>query len=99
MNESQTNDVGNAVSYEVLVDNHAKLLLDPDDWPAKRASFLQHDIWVTPYDAAERYAGGEYMFQSNGSDGLAGVDRARSAHPQSGHRGLGEHGHAPPDAR
>ena len=70
MNESQTNEVGNAVSYEVLVANHAKLLLDPDDWPAKRAGFLQHDIWVTPYAPSERYAGGEYMFQSTGSDGL-----------------------------
>src|SRR6185312_4607625 len=63
MNESQTNGVGNPVSYEVLVANHATLLLDPDDWPAKRAGFLQHDIWVTPYVPAERYAGGEYMFQ------------------------------------
>jgi len=71
INEAQTNGVGNAVSYEVLVANHATLLLDPNDWPAKRASFLQHDIWVTPYAPAERYAGGEYMFQSNGSDGLA----------------------------
>jgi primary-amine oxidase len=71
MNESQTNEVGNAVSYEVLVANHAKLLLDPDDWPAKRAGFLQHDLWVTPYVPSERYAGGEYMFQSTGSDGLA----------------------------
>jgi primary-amine oxidase len=71
MNESQKNEVGNAVSYEVLVANHAKLLLDPVDWPAKRAGFLQHDIWVTPYAPAERYAGGEYMFQSTGSDGLA----------------------------
>jgi primary-amine oxidase len=71
MNESHTNGVGNAVSYEVLVANHAKLLLDPDDWPAKRAGFLQHDLWVTPYVPAERYAGGEYMFQSTGSDGLA----------------------------
>jgi len=70
MNESQTNEVGNAVSYEVLVANHAKLLLDADDWPAKRAGFLQHDIWVTPYAPSERYAGGEYMFQSTGSDGL-----------------------------
>jgi primary-amine oxidase len=70
MNESQTNEVGNAVSYEVLVANHATLLLDPDDWPAKRAGFLQHDIWVTPYARSERYAGGEYMFQSTGSDGL-----------------------------
>jgi primary-amine oxidase len=71
MNESKTNGVGNAVSYEVLVANHATLLLDPSDWPTKRAGFLQHDIWVTPYVAAERYAGGEYMFQSTGSDGLA----------------------------
>ncbi len=71
MNESKTNGVGNAVSYEVLVANHATLLLDASDWPTKRAGFLQHDIWVTPYVAAERYAGGEYMFQSTGSDGLA----------------------------
>jgi primary-amine oxidase len=70
INESRTNGVGNAVSYEVLVANHATLLLDPDDWPAKRAGFLHHDIWVTPYVPAERYAGGEYMFQSTGSDGL-----------------------------
>jgi primary-amine oxidase len=71
LNESQRNEVGNAVSYEVLVANHATLLLDPADWPAKRAGFLQHDIWVTPHAPAERYAGGEYMFQSTGSDGLA----------------------------
>ena len=70
MNENQANGVGNAVSYEVLVANHATLLLDPDDWPAKRAGFLSHDICVTPYVPAERYAGGEYMFQSTGSDGL-----------------------------
>jgi primary-amine oxidase len=70
INESRTNGVGNAVSYEVLVANHATLLLDPDDWPAKRAGFLHHDIWVTPYVPGERYAGGEYMFQSTGSDGL-----------------------------
>lgn len=71
MNESRTNGVANPVSYEVLFANHATLLLDPADWPAKRAGFLQHDLWVTPYAPAERYAGGEYMFQSTGDDGLA----------------------------
>lgn len=71
VNESRTNGVGNPVSYEVLFANHATLLLDPNDWPAKRAGFLQHDLWVTPYVPAERYAGGEYMFQSTGNDGLA----------------------------
>ena len=50
--------------------NHATLLLDADDWPAKRARFLQHDLWVTPFDATERYAAGEYVFQSRDSGGL-----------------------------
>jgi primary-amine oxidase len=71
VNEDRTNVVGNPVSYEVLVANHARLLLDPDDWPARRARFLQHDVWVTPYAPTERYAGGEYIFASRGDDGLS----------------------------
>ena len=99
MNESQTNEVGNAVSYEVLVANHAKLLLDADDWPAKRAGFLQHDIWVTPVRAVRAICGRRIHVSKHRQRRPAGVDRGRSAHPQSGHRGLGEHGHAPPDPR
>lgn len=71
LNENRTNAVGNAVSYEVLVANHARLLLDPQDWPARRARFLQHDVWVTPYAPEERYAGGQYALASRGDDGLA----------------------------
>ncbi len=70
-NEHRSNAVGNPVSYEVLVDKHAQLLLDPADWPARRARFLEHDVWVTPYDPAERYAAGEYVLGSRGDDGLA----------------------------
>lgn len=79
LNEGHTNGVGNPVSYEVLVANHARLLLDPVDWPARRARFLQHDVWVTPYAPEERYAGGQYIFASRGEDGLpvwAARDRA-----------------------
>lgn len=71
LNEGRTNQVGNPVSYEVLVANHARLLLDPEDWPARRARFLQHDVWVTPYAPTERYAGGEYALASRGDDGLS----------------------------
>ena len=71
LNEDRTNGVGNPVSYEVLVANHARLLIDRKDWPARRARFLQHDVWVTPYAATERYAGGDYMLGSKGDDGLA----------------------------
>jgi primary-amine oxidase len=79
INERRLNRVGNPASYEVLALNHAQLLLDPDDWPARRAAFLRHDIWVTPFVADERYAGGQYMLGSHGDDGLAvwaGRDRA-----------------------
>ena len=70
VNEGRTNGVGNPVSYQVLAANHARLLLDPQDWPAKRARFLEHDVWVTPYVPQERYAAGEYIFMSRGDDGL-----------------------------
>lgn len=70
INESRTNGVGNPVSYELLYANHATLLLDPEDWPARRARFLEHDIWVTLYDRAERYAGGDYVFASRAPGGL-----------------------------
>ena len=79
INEARSNAVGNPASYEILANNHARLLLDADDWPAKRARFLQHDLWVTPYAAEERHAGGQYMLGSRGEDGLpvwAARDRA-----------------------
>lgn len=71
VNERRTNGVGNPVSFEIVAANHARLMLDPEDWPARRARFLEHDVWVTPYTPAERYAGGEYMVASKGDDGLA----------------------------
>jgi primary-amine oxidase len=70
VNEGETNRVGNPVSYELLYANHATLMLDPDDWPAKRARFLEHDLWVTPYDRTQRYAAGDHVFGDRGTDGL-----------------------------
>jgi primary-amine oxidase len=70
VNEGKANGVGNPVSYELLYANHAELLLDPSDWPARRARFLEHDVWVTPNDPAQRHAGGDYMFVSRETGGL-----------------------------
>src|SRR5688572_1966929 len=71
VNEGRMNAVGNPASYEVMAANHARLLLDPQDWPARRARYLQHDVWVTPYEPSERYAAGEFVLGSRGNDGLA----------------------------
>ncbi len=37
----------------------------------RRASFLDAHLWCTPYSETERYAGGRFVNQSNGDDGLA----------------------------
>jgi primary-amine oxidase len=71
MNEGRTNAVGNPVSVELQAANHARLIIDRADWPARRARFLEHDVWVTPYSRTERYAAGQYMMGSKGDDGLA----------------------------
>lgn len=42
-----------------------------NDPPMKRNAYIEYTIWNTPYDLSEQYAGGEYAFQSDGSDTLA----------------------------
>ena len=70
VNEGEVNGVGKPVSYELVYSNHGRLLLDPEDAPARRARYLEHDVWVTPYEPGERYAGGDYMFASRTAGGL-----------------------------
>jgi len=46
--------------------------LDPvNDPPVQRNAYIDYTHWVTPYEKSQRYAGGEYAFQSDGSDTLA----------------------------
>ena len=61
---------GYPVGFELRPGHTAMSLLDPEDYPAKRAAFTQHSLWVTPYAADELWAGGDYPNQSKGGDGL-----------------------------
>lgn len=70
VNEGTSNAMGNPVSYEIVYANHGHLIIDKEDWPAKRSAFLQSDMWVTPNDEKQRYAGGDYLFASKGRQGL-----------------------------
>ncbi len=54
---------GNSVAYSPL-----DVAGDP---PAMRNPYIEHSLYVTPYERAQRYAGGDYAFQSDGSDTLA----------------------------
>ena len=42
-----------------------------NDPPMKRNAYIEYSVWVTPYDPAQRYAGGAFAMQSDGSDTLA----------------------------
>jgi primary-amine oxidase len=60
---------GTPVGYEV--DGHgAMTLLSPDDYMQKRAGFTNHTLWVTPYNADELFAAGDYPTISVAGDGL-----------------------------
>lgn len=71
VNTHKTNSVGNPVGYEVSLNADTTLLMADNDPPALRASYTKHLMWVTPYDASERYIAGDYVFMSDGStDGI-----------------------------
>jgi len=36
----------------------------------RRGAFIRHQLWVTPFDAEERYPAGAFVNQSRGEDGL-----------------------------
>jgi primary-amine oxidase len=61
---------GYPVSLQLRVGHAVSSLLSDDDYPARRAGFIKHALWVTPYKADELYAAGDYPTQSKGGDGL-----------------------------
>jgi primary-amine oxidase len=68
-NPNVTNAMGDAVSYELIPEHNITDLLDPDDYPRKRAGFADYQLWVTPY-TPQQAAAGVYPNQSTGGDGL-----------------------------
>ena len=70
LSSDATNAVGNPTSYELMPMTDYQQLLTDDDWLLKRAAFTKYALWVTPFEASERYAAGKYVFASPGNDGL-----------------------------
>jgi primary-amine oxidase len=70
VNPSVKNAVGQPVGYKFFPGDNAVPLASPNAWWRKRAGFVNHHVWVTPYREEERYAAGDYPNQSTGGDGL-----------------------------
>ncbi|KAJ1257056.1 hypothetical protein BS78_K230200 [Paspalum vaginatum] len=71
VNPTKKTRVGNPVGYKVVPAGTAASLLDPEDPPQKRGAFTNNQIWVTPYNKSEEWAGGLFVYQSRGEDTLA----------------------------
>jgi len=70
INSGRTNAQGYPVSYQLVPGMNAHTLLTEDDYPRRRAGFIDHHLWVTPYHPDERYAAGAYPTLSEPGQGL-----------------------------
>ncbi len=65
------NRMGGRTSYELVPGDNVLPMAQPGSSFRRRARFLDHHLWVTPYRRDERYPAGEYPNQHPGGDGLA----------------------------
>lgn len=72
VNKNKESGVGYAPGYELMpMGSYAYNLMDAvNDPPVKRNDYIEYQLFVTPYDAKQMYAGGEYAVQSTGNDTL-----------------------------
>ena len=72
MNGGRKTDLGHHPSYMI---HHGSVAYGPYDFdndpPFKRNRYLEYSLWNTVYDPDQRYAGGTFAMQSDGSDTLA----------------------------
>jgi primary-amine oxidase len=70
INPHVRNAVGDPVAYRFLPGDNSFPFASPNAWWRKRAGFVNNHVWITPFDASEKYAAGDYPNQSTGGDGL-----------------------------
>jgi primary-amine oxidase len=70
VNPSVMNELGQPVAYKLMPGASVPPMLQPGSAIYNRARFVQHNLWVTAYDPDEKYAAGNYPYQSPDSQGL-----------------------------
>lgn len=69
-NPARKNAAREPAGYLLMPQSNALLMTDPKGLARQRAGFLDAQLWVTPYDPAERFAAGDYVFHTAGGEGL-----------------------------
>jgi primary-amine oxidase len=79
VNERVRNEQGYPAGYSLVPGESARPYLARDNRVRRRAGFVDHALWVTPYARGELYAAGDYPNQSGPGEGLprwTAADRA-----------------------
>ncbi|MGH9431299.1 MAG: primary-amine oxidase [Terriglobia bacterium] len=77
INPSKKNALGQPVSYVLMPGENSVIYSAPECPVRTRAGFVNHHLWVTPYDASQQYAAGDYVNRTTGDDGLPQWVQAR----------------------
>ncbi|MFM7425877.1 MAG: primary-amine oxidase, partial [Elainella sp.] len=70
VNPNRTNRLGQPVGFKIAPGENVLPFAHPDAPILKRAAFMTKHLWVTPYQASERYPAGDYPNQHPGGTGL-----------------------------
>jgi primary-amine oxidase len=70
VNPARKNGMGRPVAYRLCPGETTRPFARPDASLLRRAAFITRTLWVTPFDAAERFPAGDYPNQHPGGDGL-----------------------------
>jgi primary-amine oxidase len=70
INPETRNWVGTPTAYKLEAGSAVQPFTAPDSPSGRRGRFIQHQLWVTPFDPDERFPAGEFVNQSSGDDGL-----------------------------
>lgn len=70
INPEHKNRLGVPVGYRLVPGENSPTFVQPDAAVMRRSGFAAHHLWLTPYQAAEKYPAGDYPNQHPGGDGL-----------------------------